>query len=461
MATFTVTTASDTVNPAGLSLREALASADANPGADTIYFAPILNETTIVLTQGELTIASDVTIDGGELQITIDATSQSRVLNISSGTVNAGRSAHHRRSRHGQRRRYQRRARHQPVPDRHRGSQRPLDGDGAGGGGIYAGGNLVLRGSTVTDNHIFGTQTRGGGILALHDVSLSQSTVSGNGVSLIAEGPGGGGGIWSGGNVTLDASTVDGNQAPSSNGHGGGIYGGGSVTLTNSTVAGNGAGRYGGGIYSRRRGRLTHRQHADRQPRTVGGGGVSAIEVTAANTIVVGNFRPNAQNYYASDISGRVTTSNGHNLFGSDVSGSGPATSRMSAAMMVFARTAPHGGVDAGVLAANGGPTETVALLDAPRTRRWDGAKASLPSPPTSAASRARRSIRTSAPSSSNNRTRQWSARRASSCCRAPATARPCSAWRSDEGCRAVAGTTFSTVVRDMTGYMAAKAATS
>ena len=87
MATFTVTTASDAVNPAGLSLREALASADANPGADTIYFAPILNETTIVLSQGQLTIASDVTIDGGELEIRIDATSQSRVLNISSGTV--------------------------------------------------------------------------------------------------------------------------------------------------------------------------------------------------------------------------------------------------------------------------------------------------------------------------------------------------------------------------------------
>ena len=96
------------------------------------------------------------------------------------------------------------------------------------------------------------------------------------------------------------------------------------MTLTNSTVAGNGAGRYGGGIYSRGgvvsltdstlTGNFAH----------VGGGGVSAIEVTAANTIVVGNFRPNAQNYYASDISGRVTTSNGHNLFGSDVSGSGP-----------------------------------------------------------------------------------------------------------------------------------------
>ena len=181
MATFTVTTASDAVNPAGLSLREALASADANPGADTIYFAPILNETTIVLSQGQLTIASDVTIDGGELEITIDATSQSRVLNISSGTVTldglyitGGRAT-------GSGGGINAALGTSLTLIDTEVANALLDGDGAGGGGIYAGGNLVLRGSAVTDNDIFGTQTRGGGILALHDVSLSQSTVSGNG----------------------------------------------------------------------------------------------------------------------------------------------------------------------------------------------------------------------------------------------------------------------------------------
>src|SRR5262245_2731329 len=82
MATYEVTTASDAVDPAGLSLREALVQANGNSDADTIYFAPVLNETTLVLTQGELTISSDVTIDGGELQVTIDAGGRSRVLAI-------------------------------------------------------------------------------------------------------------------------------------------------------------------------------------------------------------------------------------------------------------------------------------------------------------------------------------------------------------------------------------------
>ena len=152
MATFTVTTASDAVNPAGLSLREALASADANPGADTIYFAPILNETTIVLSQGQLTIASDVTIDGGELEIRIDATSQSRVLNISSGTVTldglyitGGRAT-------GSGGGINAALGTSLTLIDTEVANALLDGDGAGGGGIYAGGNLVLRGSAVTDN---------------------------------------------------------------------------------------------------------------------------------------------------------------------------------------------------------------------------------------------------------------------------------------------------------------------
>ena len=70
----------------GLSLREALALADANPGADTIEFAAAyLANQTIVLQQGELTVASDVTVDGGDLGITIDANGASRVLHLQGG----------------------------------------------------------------------------------------------------------------------------------------------------------------------------------------------------------------------------------------------------------------------------------------------------------------------------------------------------------------------------------------
>ena len=85
---------------AGLSLREALASADANPGADTIEFsAAASTRRPSSCTQGELTIASDVTIDGGELGITIDANRESRVLQSKArGRGDAGRPDYHRRS---------------------------------------------------------------------------------------------------------------------------------------------------------------------------------------------------------------------------------------------------------------------------------------------------------------------------------------------------------------------------
>ena len=109
------------------------------------------------------------------------------------------------------------------------------------------------------------------------------------------------------------------------------------MTLTNSTVAGNGAGRFGGGIYSHGGVVSLTDSTLTGNFALVAGGGVSAIEVTAANTIVVGNRRENVS---ASDISGPVTTSNGHNLFGSDVSGSGPGDLENVSGQYVFARTA-------------------------------------------------------------------------------------------------------------------------
>ena len=67
MATITVTTANDFVASDGLrSLREAVNSANATPEADTIVFAPALEGRTLTLTQGELQLTQDVTIDGDQ-----------------------------------------------------------------------------------------------------------------------------------------------------------------------------------------------------------------------------------------------------------------------------------------------------------------------------------------------------------------------------------------------------------
>ena len=81
MAIYTVDTNADTVDAGDgvLSLREALALADATEAADTILFADAVQGQTIVLAGSQLTVNSDVTIDGGS-GVTIDADEKSRVL---------------------------------------------------------------------------------------------------------------------------------------------------------------------------------------------------------------------------------------------------------------------------------------------------------------------------------------------------------------------------------------------
>ena len=78
MATFTVTTLDDSIHAGDgkLSLREALAAANARADADTITFAAALEGKTLALTRGQLDITHDVTIegdpDGDRIGVTID-----------------------------------------------------------------------------------------------------------------------------------------------------------------------------------------------------------------------------------------------------------------------------------------------------------------------------------------------------------------------------------------------------
>src|SRR4051794_31520478 len=96
MATFTVTTLADGFGTGGLSLREALSLAQADPDADIIRFAsglaggvtPGVDDGHLTLTQGDLIITTNVTIDGDAVgddnvaDITIDANHASRVFHI-------------------------------------------------------------------------------------------------------------------------------------------------------------------------------------------------------------------------------------------------------------------------------------------------------------------------------------------------------------------------------------------
>ena len=141
-------------------------------------------------------------------------------------------------------------------------------GDYSGGGGIYAGGgSLLLSNSVVSGNSTTGQRSHGGGVNTLSgDVSLINSTVSDNHASgYLSQG----GGIAAGENfiyssgvytpedfnqVHLTNSTVSGNSTAGRFGNGGGIrIGYGYLSLTNSLISGNstsGFNSFGGGISS-------------------------------------------------------------------------------------------------------------------------------------------------------------------------------------------------------------------
>ena len=98
MAVFTVTTLADENDAetgagpalgAGLSLREAIALANADSDADTIEFASDLSGGTITLAHGQLEILDSVTIDAGGLdsRLTLDAGGNSRVLHLVDGDI--------------------------------------------------------------------------------------------------------------------------------------------------------------------------------------------------------------------------------------------------------------------------------------------------------------------------------------------------------------------------------------
>ena len=106
------------------------------------------------------------------------------------------------------------------------------------GGGIENSGDLTLTNSTVSGN----SAASGGGIANTGTLTLVNSTVSGN--SGARPTFNGGGGIINGGTLTLINSTVSGN----SGNVGGGISNGGTLTLMQSTVSGNDAALGGGGI---------------------------------------------------------------------------------------------------------------------------------------------------------------------------------------------------------------------
>jgi Bacterial Ig-like domain (group 3)/Right handed beta helix region len=226
-----------------------------------------------------------------------------------------------------------------------------IDDNSAGyyGGGIVNSGTLTVSASTVDGNT---GSVYGGGIENYNGtLTVCTSTLDGNTAYY-------GGGIDNaGGTVTVSASTLGGNAA----GYGGGIsIDGGTVTVTNSTIAGNSA-LYGGGIDNAATLTVVNTTIAYNQVGAYGtGGGLydsGGATTTLYNTIVAVNTAGGGTGI-GDDIAGSgVSPASANNLVGVDESGS--LTSGTNGNLVGVSNPGLAPG-----LANNGGPTQTIALLD-------------------------------------------------------------------------------------------------
>ena len=238
---------------------------------------------------------------------------------------------------------------------------RQNDAQGLAGGGIFAGGTVTVKDSTISNNSadFAGGRISGGSTLTVTNSLFTGNTAGGSGggisaavlttisnttISTNSAGFAGGGISTSGcsGDLTVSRSTINGNTTGSD---GGGINSCTTTTVTNSTISGNFAGGVGGGLsFGVAGGVFTLRSvtvTANNVP--IGGLNASSGATTVQNSIIAFHAMP--------DCGGVLPTSLGNNL-DADTSCQFSAPTDVSSA---DPRLAP--------LAANGGLTSTHALL--------------------------------------------------------------------------------------------------
>ena len=309
MAQFTV---SNLENSGAGSFRQAIESANTQPGKDEIIFDNSLRGGEITLTSGQLNITDSLQVTGlGADSLTISGNNSDRVFSIDDGSD---------------------RSIEVEITDltiaegfrSFRGT-----GNGAGIGNFE---NLTVSDSIIADNF---AQEGGAGISNQGILNLINSAVINNvvGGGIIALG---GGGIYNDGTATIINSTIALNEGDDL---GGGIANRGNLEIVNSTVtgniidSGNVSNRSGAGIYNS--------SNSDRAIATI------------TSSIVAGNSNNN-------DLGGGLLDSGGNNLIGN---GDGADGFSNGVNGDLVGTTASAIDPLLGTLQNNGGTTPTIALL--------------------------------------------------------------------------------------------------
>jgi hypothetical protein len=225
-ATYQVTSTADSGSG---SLRDAILAANANPGADTITFAPSVT--------GTIALASPLPAITDTAGLTIQGPGAG-TLTISGGSPVFGGTAF-----------------------------QILN--------VIAGASLSTTGLTIAD----GGGSFGGAISNAGDLSVTDCVLSGNVAGFTSNFNDGmqGGAIYNSGTATISTSTFLGNSAgePAS-GEGGAIYNNGVLTVSDSTFSANFAGSQGGGVFNASGGdvKILGSTVSDNTAHLDGGGGI-------------------------------------------------------------------------------------------------------------------------------------------------------------------------------------------
>jgi hypothetical protein len=225
------------------------------------------------------------------------------------------------------------------------------------GGGITNSGALTIKNSTFSSN----SAGNGGAIANAAGATLTvqNSTFSGNTTTGV-----GGGAIITSGTTTVERSAIINNTAPI-NGGGINVQSTGTVTLASSTIAGNTSGGLGGGLSNL--GTLT--VEASTITANTGSAG-AAIATGNANVTFAGDIIAAQASGSACSPVNTAIVDDGYNLDGDGtcISPTSPATGSHNGTTADGSST--YGAVLDAYLADgaanNGGPTQTVALLNSP-----------------------------------------------------------------------------------------------